>query len=421
MQDLKGKKLLILAGRPVGTEDIIKYAKSKGVYTIVVDYLPKEKSIGKRMADECWDISTAEVDEIVKRAKEAHVDGVYTGVHEFNVVKTMEVCERLGLPFYATKEQWEVGTDKALFKKICNQYDLPTAKTYSYDNLAAIKYPVIVKPVDGSSGKGISICQNEEELKVAYQLALDESIKKEVIVEQYLYGDEFVVFYTIVDGVSKLSVMTDYYYNYDQKVTMPLPQVYIYPSRFLDDYFAELDEKVRKMLKGLNIMNGTFFLQGFVNETGFYFFEPGYRPGGSSTCRYTKYLNGISYMEMLVNYSLTGSMGDDVNKENAYFAKKCCTLSLVVKGGKIGKIQGYDEIASMPYVISSEKRFDVGDVVKEKSALGQIVLRFFIVDDSIELILRHINEIQDTVRVIDEDGENMLIAPFDTNRLNGIY
>ena len=53
MQDLKGKKLLILAGRPVGTEDIIKYAKSKGVYTIVVDYLPKEKSIGKRLADEC--------------------------------------------------------------------------------------------------------------------------------------------------------------------------------------------------------------------------------------------------------------------------------------------------------------------------------------------------------------------------------
>jgi len=183
MQDLKGKKLLILAGRPVGTEDIIKYAKSKGVYTIVADYLPKEKSIGKRMADESWDVSTADVDEIVKRAREAHVDGVYTGVHEFNVVKTMEVCERLGLPFYATKEQWEVGTDKALFKKICNQNDLPTAKTYSFSNLSSIKYPVIVKPVDGSSGKGISICQNEEEVKIAYQFALEESIKKEVIIK----------------------------------------------------------------------------------------------------------------------------------------------------------------------------------------------------------------------------------------------
>ena len=421
MQDLKGKKLLILAGSPVGTEDIIKYAKSKGVYTIVVDYLPKEKSIGKLMADECWDISTAEVDEIVKRAKEAHVDGVYTGVHEFNVVKTMEVCEKLGLPFYATKEQWEVGTDKALFKRICNQYDLPTAKTYSYEDSSSIQYPVIVKPVDGSSGKGISICQNEAELKVAYPLALSESIKKEVIVEQYLYGDEFVVFYTIVDGVSKLSVMTDYYYNYDQKVTMPLPQVYIYPSRYLNDYCSSLDEKVRRMLKGLDIKNGTFFLQGFVNETGFYFFEPGFRPGGSSTCRYTKYLNGISYMDMLVNYSLTGSMGDDVNKENPYFSRKCCTLSLVVTGGKIGQIKGYDEIVRKPYIISSEKRFDVGDIVKEKSALGQIVLRFFIVDDSIDLILEHVNEIQNAIEVLNENGENMLIAPFDTNRLNNLY
>ena len=421
MQDLKGKKLLVLAGRLVGTRDIINYARSKGVYTIVADYLPKEKSIGKILADECWDVSTADVDEIVKRAKKAGVDGVYTGVSEFNVIKTMEVCERLGLPFYATKDQWEIGTDKALFKEICNKYDLPTAKTYALSELSSIQYPVIVKPVDGCSGKGISICQNEEETKVAYQLALEESIKKEVIVEQYLYGDEFVVFYTVVDGVSKLSVMTDYYYNYDQKVTMPLPQVYIYPSRYLDEYFAELDEKVRKMLRGLNIKNGTFFLQGFKNEKGFFFFEPGYRPGGSSTCRYTKYLNNISYMDMLVNYALTGKMGDDVNKENPYFSKKCCTLSLVVKGGEIGKIEGYNEMANMPYVISSEKRFDVGDFVKEKSALGQIVLRFFIVDDSIELILSHINEIQDKVKVIDVDGNDMLIAPFDTKRLNGLY
>ena len=124
---------------------------------------------------------------------------------------------------------------------------------------------------------------------------------------------------------------------------------------------------------------------------------------------------------MLVNYSLTGSMGDDVNKENPYFSKKCCTLSLVVTGGEIGAINGYDEIVKMPYIISSEKRFDVGDVVKEKSALGQIVLRFFIVDDTMELILNHIDEIQKKVEVLDKKGNNMLIAPFDTKRLIGLY
>lgn len=421
MQDLKGKKLLILAGRPVGTEDIIKYAKSKGVYTIVADYLPKEKSIGKRLADECWDISTAEVDEIVKRAKEAHVDGVYTGVHEFNVVKTMEACEKLGLPFYATKEQWEIGTDKAIFKEICNKYDLPTAKTYSAADFSAIVYPVIVKPVDGSSGKGISICQNEAELKVAYKLALDESIKKEVIIEQYLYGDEFVVFYTIVNGISKLSVMTDYYYNYDQKVTMPLPQVYIYPSRYLDEYLTALDEKVKTMLRGIDIKNGTFFLQGFKNENGFFFFEPGYRPGGSSTCRYTKHLNNISYMDMLVNYALTGEMGDDVEKENPYFSNPCCTLSLVATGGTIGQIEGFEKYANDTCVISSEKRFDVGDHIKEKSALGQIVLRFFIVCETFDDIVKKIDEIQAGVKVLNTSGENMLIHPFETSRIANIY
>lgn len=421
MQDLKGKKLLILAGRPVGTEDIIKYAKSKGVYTIVVDYLPKEKSIGKRLADECWDISTAEVDEIVKRAREAHVDGVYTGVHEFNVVKTMEVCERLDLPFYATKELWEIGTDKALFKNICEQYDLPVAQSYDYQNKSSIKYPVIVKPVDGSSGKGISICHKEEEMDVAYKVAMAASIKKEVIIEQYLYGDEFAVDYSIVDGVSKLSFISDFYYNYDQEVTMPLPQVYIHPSRYIDDYMAEMDGRVRKMLSGIGVKNGIFFLQGFKNEDGFFFFEPGFRPGGSAIWRYTKYFNDISCMDMLVNYALTGSMGDDVQKENAYYPKPCCTLSIVVKGGRIGQISGYEEMSKLSNIISSEKRFEVGDTVAEKSALGQIVLRFFIVAKDYEDLYQTIELIQSKIIINDEHGNSMLIAPFKVESLRKIY
>jgi carbamoylphosphate synthase large subunit len=417
---LKGKKLLVLGGKPVGSYDIVRYAKSQGVYTIVTDYLPKEKSIAKQIADECWDISTADVGTIIELIKKNNIDGVFTGVHEFNIAKTMEICKRIGLPFYSTAEQWAIGTDKALFKKLCHKYGLPVAKDYllsDFDN-DSLNFPVIVKPVDGSSGKGISICDNTQELRTAYEVALSESNKKQVIIEDYIVGNEIVAFYTIKNGVIKLSALSDYYYNYDQKITMPLPQVYIYPSKFINEYIEQVNSKAISMLKALDIQNGTFFLQAFFNENGFFFFEPGYRLGGSSVHKYTSYLNSISCLEMLVDYSLTGKMDNhNINLENPFFKKPCCTLSLVSKGGTVGNIVGFNEVINLNTVIDYEKRYDIGDHINEMSALGQIHLRFFIVGNSLLDISKTINYIQDTVKVYDINGLDMLIAKFDTNRL----
>lgn len=417
----ENKKLLVLAGKTVGTEDIINYAHEQGAYVIVTDYLPAEKSIGKRMADEAWDISTADVDTLYIKCLEAKVDGIYTGVHEFNIMRAIELCEKLHLPFYASREHWSLGTDKALFKKICDKYDLPCARSYNIDEKSTINYPVIVKPVDASSGKGISICKNEKELDVAIKVALDESIKKEYIIEEYLYGDEFAVDYSIVNGESKLAIISDFYYNYDQEVTQPLPQIYIHPSRYIDEYMANVDGKVRNMLKCLGIKDGFFWLQGFKNHNGFFFFEPGFRPGGSAVWRWTKHFNDISCIEMLVNYSLTGEMGDDVNKENPYYPSPCSTLSIVAKGGTIGKIIGYDEMSKLPSVISSECRFEVGDTIKYNSALGQVALRFFIVEDSFDKLFETINNIQNSIRMEDVNGHNMLIKPFDTRTIANNY
>ena len=61
-QSVAGKKLLIMGGRPAATPDIVRAAKRMGVYTIVTDNVPPERSPAKLMADEYWDISTAEVD-----------------------------------------------------------------------------------------------------------------------------------------------------------------------------------------------------------------------------------------------------------------------------------------------------------------------------------------------------------------------
>ena len=63
--NLLGKKLLILGGKPIGSIELVTRAKELGLYVIVTDYLPVERSPAKAFGDEVWDISTAEVDILV--------------------------------------------------------------------------------------------------------------------------------------------------------------------------------------------------------------------------------------------------------------------------------------------------------------------------------------------------------------------
>lgn len=98
-QSVAGKKLLIMGGRPAATPDIVRAAKRMGVYTIVTDNVPPERSPAKLMADEYWDISTAEVERLAERVRDEGVDGIFTGVHEFNLKRTKELCALCGKPF----------------------------------------------------------------------------------------------------------------------------------------------------------------------------------------------------------------------------------------------------------------------------------------------------------------------------------
>ena len=50
-QSLAGKKLLIMGGRPAATPDIVRSARRMGIYTIVTDNVPPERSPAKLLAD----------------------------------------------------------------------------------------------------------------------------------------------------------------------------------------------------------------------------------------------------------------------------------------------------------------------------------------------------------------------------------
>ena len=92
--------------------EMLRTARKKNIYTIVTDYDTPEKSMGKQIADEYWMISTTDIDALEQKCREEQIDGIVTGVSEFNLEVNMELCKRLGLPCYCTPEAWHFSRDK---------------------------------------------------------------------------------------------------------------------------------------------------------------------------------------------------------------------------------------------------------------------------------------------------------------------
>lgn len=421
MRKFKGKKLLFL-GSNVGTLDMLRYAKENGAYTIVADYLPQEKSLGKQYADSHVLISTGDLDGLKEYIEKEGVNGVLAGVSESNLINAMILCNHFNFPFYCTKEQWNKIENKEHFRKLCVKYGVPCPHTYfvgndlSADALSRINYPVIVKPVDGSSSIGITICKDKATLLKAVDEAKRNSVEGKFIIEEFVEGKEFSAHYTIADGHVSLSCVDNRVpvAVHDGDVTT-IPVARVYPSTFIDEYVDQVNPQMIRLCQSLGMDTGILFVQGLYNQdkNTFHIFEAGLRCAGEAPYRLIERVNGISFMNNLVDYALLGKANDfDSSKEDPFLkGKVCCVTSFVSKGGRIGKIINYEETAyALESVVDCECRYHEGDETPDGNTLRQIVIRFVLICDSVEQLITDVEYINRSVKVLDVNGNEMCLT-----------
>lgn len=417
---MKRKKVLILGANPE-TVSLIKRAQEMGIYTIVTDN--NEKAYAKAYADKSYNVNAVDVDELEKIAKIEKIDGVLVGVAESLLPAYCELCKRLGMPCYSTLDKFAIMINKEYFKNKCREYEVPTIEEYSSNRINEITYPVIVKPVDSCSSKGISICSDERELKRGIDYALQFSNAKKYLIERYMTGDEVISYYVIQDGNPIFVGMCDRY-TYKQKDTVQLPNSYIFPSRHIDSYLQYSNEQVKRMIKGIGLQNGSIFFQCFVDENGIVrTYEPGYRLNGAQEHLIVSKVSGIDALKMYINLSLTGKVSEQKLESlaNPKHKQISCKLSPLIKVGTIGKINGLDEIEKIQDVVSINPSYNQGDCVEGYGTLKQIVCRFFIVSETKERLIETINRIYELLEVKDIEGKNMLIGKFDTSIIERLY
>jgi len=165
----------------------------------------------------CVDIKTHDIDGYLRFARSNEIDLTVVGP-EFPL--SLGIVDRFneeGLHIFGpAKAAAEIETSKAFSKYLMKKYDIPTAffSVFSdYDEAVAwvreVKPPLVIKADGLASGKGVFVCQTEEE---AIQ-ALDDVMRKKifgdsgdtVVVEEFLRGEE-ASFFALTDGTNVIQL-----------------------------------------------------------------------------------------------------------------------------------------------------------------------------------------------------------------------
>ena len=413
--NLNGKKLLVLGANPE-TANIVKVAQAHGVFTIVTDYNPDAPA--KKVSDKSYNIDAMDVDALYKMAIEEKVDGVIVGVADPLIAPYQKLCERLNLPCYATKESVYSFTNKRHFKETCAKYGIEGVPEYSIEYLDDVVLPVIVKPADSNSGKGITLCRRREELEENIERAKKESKTSTVLLERYMETSDISIYYTIVDGTPYLSTLSDRYTLRNNTKSTPICLGDIFPSKYYKEFIEKEHPKYCKMIQDLGVKNGVLYVSAFYENGHFYVYDPGFRLQGGGFHLVLKAVNGFDQREMLVKLALSGSMHiENFEKLNDPLmqGQSAAVIWFLLKEGTIKNIEGLDYVRNHPDVSYVIERFNVGDQVTT-DMIGterQVFLRIFLKSPNKKALRSVIQDFQSRLKVVGSDDENMLMQPID--------
>lgn len=180
-------KLAILGASYLQKPLIVK-AKEMGIETHVFAW--KYGNVVNDICDFYYDISILDKESILAKCKEIGVDGITSIASDIAMPAVNFVAHELGLVGNSIKTT-EMTTDKFKMRQALSKSNIvcPSFALYDspiFENKEELNFPLIVKPTDRSGSRGVTKVNSVDETNLAISNALNCSINKRVIVEEFI-------------------------------------------------------------------------------------------------------------------------------------------------------------------------------------------------------------------------------------------
>lgn len=413
----RSPKVLVLGGAQQHCK-LVEAAREYGVESVVVDYI--DDSPAKRLADESYRVDVRDTEHLAALCARQNVSGVVAGWLDPCQLPYRRLCERIGARCYGSEKAFAVMTDKELFKRCCESFGVGTVPFVCGEPdevlmkvpASDLSYPLFVKPVDSRGSRGQAICNDEVELRCSVRVAASESSNGRVMVERYMGdADDISVTYLFAGGEAFLERFSDRLLGRTEDGLSNVCVGTVSPSKYLGRFMEEAHERVVAMLVSLDIVDGPVFMQGFVDEEGFYFYDPGLRFPGGDYERALKEATGVDMAREMVGFSL----GDPLCKPEKDLVRLGGKVEVIhdvcLRPGVIKAIEGVEEVEAIEGVVSVNLRYGVGDVVDIERTVRRRFAEINFLANGYAEALEKSRQIQDLLFVGDEEGD-MKISPF---------
>ena len=383
---------------------VIKAAHHLGYYVITCDYLPD--NIAHKYSDEYCNVSIVDKEAVLQAAKQLQIDGILSFAVDPGVATAAYVAEKMGLPHSGSYESVSILQNKDLFRNFLTEhgFNVPKARGYhNYDTLLKEKdfftWPVIVKPVDSAGSKGVTRVDRVDELEKAFNHALDNSISKHVIVEEFIEkkGCSSDTDCFSVDGILRFVSFSAQRFD-ESAANEYTPAAYSWPSTMTPQEEEFLTAELQRLLSLLKMRTSIYNVETRIGTNGMpYIMEVSPRGGGNRLAEMLRMATGVD----LITNAVRAAVGDEVvgveqKPYNGHWAEVILHAS---QDGVFQTVEIDSEIQKNNLIeldLWKEKGDEISSFKGANDAIGTLVVRF----DTADQLEEKMNRISDWVQVI---------------------
>lgn len=398
-------KALVLAG---GFPQIalIEELKSRGITVLLADYYANP--VAKPYADAFFQVSTLDVPAITELARKEEVDFLITACTDQALLTVAQVSETLHLPCYIDYQTALNVTNKSYMKKMFEEHGISTAKhigamELGVDKLKGMRYPLIVKPADCNSSKGVKKVYNAEELAIGFEEASKLSRTKTVIIEEYIEGLEITVDVQVENG--KAHVLSKAYSDKiadDDKFVIFRTR---YPVAEKECVHEQIEKTAQQIADAFGLKNSMMLIQMISDGERVYVLEFSARTGGGVKYRLIKMVSGFDVISAVVDLTLGKIPHVEKMESTAPFISN---VFIYCESGVFDHLEGFEELKDRgiieDYYLFKWKGAEVGNATNS----GDRIAGFTVQADTLSDLREKYENAKQQIKVIDAQGNDII-------------
>lgn len=257
----------------------------------------KAQDAGIKFADAACLQNYADSDAVLEIARKEKISVLSPGVTDVSYLTGSRVAEVLGLPGYDSPEVSDILFLKDRFREWASTkgYPIPQAANNVKDALA-LPFPLLVKPVDAYSGKGMTLVNQAAELDEALVLARAASRGGQCVIETFCHGELYSHSAFIRGGEIVCEFFVDEYCTvYPWQVNSSCLSVNL--SESLRDRVSEC---MQDIVRDLQLVDGLLHTQFIASDNDFWLIEVTRRCPGDLYSRLIELSTNVDYSREFV-------------------------------------------------------------------------------------------------------------------------